>query len=132
MCKPSNYINDVCNECHPQGYELSLSKFTGEKDIVEASNADESYIEYLYECCQCGARVWVDEQWMKRNAVESTSVDVIHERQKYISRKGRELDAFTDAHKYSRRLARIMRYHKLLTDVEMDAARKLIKGDEKR
>lgn len=48
----------------------------------------------------------------------------LHQRQLYISRKGRQLDAITDAHKYSRRLARIMRYHKLLTDAETSTIRK--------
>ncbi|MFD1205700.1 hypothetical protein ACFQ38_11375 [Sporosarcina contaminans] len=127
MCKPSKYINEICPGCHPQGYELSLAKFTGEKDIVEASNADESYIEYLYECCQCGTKVWVDEQWMKRNAVGSSNVDVIHQRREYIKRKDVQLDNITDAHKYTRRLSRIMQYHKLLTDLEVLAVEKLLK-----
>lgn len=127
MCKPSKYINEICPGCHPQGYELSLAKFTGEKNIVEASNADESYIEYLYECCQCGSKVWVDDQWVKRNAVDSMHPEVLHQRQLYISRKGRQLDSTTDAHKYSRRLARIMRYHRLLTDLEVATIMKLLK-----
>lgn len=129
MFKPSEYINEICPGCHPQSYELSLAKYTGQKNIEETSNADESYIEYLYECCQCGTKVWVDESWMKRHAVESTSVEVLHQRQLYISRKGRELDAITDAHKYTRRLSRIMWYHKLLTEIEVVAIRKILKGD---
>ena len=129
MCKPSKYINESCPSCHPRSCELSLAKFTGEKNIIEASNADESYIDYLYECCQCGAKVWVDNQWMKRNKVDSASVDIIHQRRKYIKRKTSQLDNITDAHKYTQRLSRIMRYHRLLTDLEVAAVKKLIEGD---
>ena len=126
MYEPSKFINEICPSCHPQHYILSLAKFTGEKNIEEANNADESYIDYLYECCQCGTKVWVDDSWVKCHAVESSSVEVLHQRQLYIRQKGRELDAITDAHKYSRRLARIMRYHKLLTVLEVAAIKKLL------
>lgn len=131
MFKPSKYVNEICPCCHPHGYKLSLAKFTGEKNITEASNADESYIDYLYECCQCGAKVWVDDQWMNRNKIDSASMDVIRQRKKYIKRKTSKLDAITDAHKYSRRLARIMRYHRLLTQLEVAAVKKLTNGDMK-
>lgn len=53
----------------------------------------------------------------------------IQRRQEYINSKIKQLDNVTDAHKYRRRLTRIMRYHKLLTDIEVAAIREIIKGD---
>lgn len=69
MYKPSKYINDICPSCHPQSYTMTLSRFAGQENNVEASNPDDSYTEYLYECCQCGERVWVEDQWVSRNAI---------------------------------------------------------------
>lgn len=125
MCKPSQYINDICNNCHPQSYEMTPSKFAGQENIVEASNPDDSYAEYLYECCQCGERVWVDEQWIKRNAVDAPKT--IQQRQLYINHKMGQLDTITDVHKYTRRLSRIMRYHMLLTNVESNEIKRILK-----
>ena len=75
MCKPSQYINDICYECNPQTYDVTLAKFIGQENLVEASNPDDSFIEYLYECCLCGSRVWVDEDWVKRNAIAEESLE---------------------------------------------------------
>lgn len=75
MCKTSEYINDICHNCHPQSYEKSPSKFVGEQKIVEASNPDDSYTEYLYECFQCSERVWVDEQWVNNNKIEGDGIE---------------------------------------------------------
>ena len=131
MFKPSKYINEICPSCHPREYVKTLAEYTGEFEVIDVEGvADASYIEYLYKCCQCGAKVWVDEEWIRNNAAAAPKT--IKQRQEYISRKGRQLDAITDDHKYSHRLARIMRYHKLLTDLEMATVDNLMKGDEKR
>lgn len=51
----------------------------------------------------------------------------IKQRQVYINNKMKQLDDIPDARKYTHRLTRIMTYHKLLTDIEMDSVRKLFK-----
>ncbi|MBG9691359.1 hypothetical protein ABD91_10775 [Lysinibacillus sphaericus] len=43
----------------------------------------------------------------------------IQQRNEYIRSKMSQLDQVKDAHKHTHRLARIMKYHKLLTDVEV-------------
>ncbi|MFS0819037.1 hypothetical protein ABC382_19220 [Lysinibacillus sp. 1P01SD] len=43
----------------------------------------------------------------------------IQQRNEYIHNKMIQLDQVKDAHKHTHRLARIMKYHKLLTDVEV-------------
>lgn len=43
----------------------------------------------------------------------------IKQRNEYIHSKMNQLDQVKDAHKHTHRLARIMKYHKLLTDVEV-------------
>lgn len=76
MRKPSQYINDICSECNPRNYDKTLSKFAGEENIVEVvGEPDYSFAEYLYECCVCGEKNWVDEQWVKRNSVEVNEID---------------------------------------------------------
>ena len=47
----------------------------------------------------------------------------IQQRNEYIHNKMIQLDQVKDAHKHTHRLARIMKYHKLLTDVEVFYAR---------
>lgn len=54
----------------------------------------------------------------------------IQQRKSYIDHKLTQLDKQTDAHKYTRRLARIMLYHKLLSKLEADAVNKLVQTDE--
>lgn len=71
MYKTSQHIYDICYECNPQSYDMTLSKFAGQENTVEVvGNPDYSFAEYLYECCECGTKVWVDDNWVKRNAVE--------------------------------------------------------------
>ena len=53
----------------------------------------------------------------------------IQRRQEYINSKIKQLDNITDAHKHHRRLTRIMRYHGLLTDLEVAEIKRIIKGD---
>ncbi|TQR27193.1 hypothetical protein C7Y47_23530 [Lysinibacillus sphaericus] len=43
----------------------------------------------------------------------------IQQRNEYIHNKMKQLDQVKDALKHTHRLARIMKYHKLLTDVEV-------------
>lgn len=43
----------------------------------------------------------------------------IQERQEYIQLKMKQHDAITDVHKYQNRLKWIMRYHRLLTELEV-------------
>lgn len=50
---------------------------------------------------------------------ESSQSKNIQQRNEYIHNKMKPLDLVKDAHKHTRRLARIMVYHKLLTDVEV-------------
>ncbi|KOP78920.1 hypothetical protein AMS59_07670 [Lysinibacillus sp. FJAT-14745] len=51
----------------------------------------------------------------------------IQKRNEYIHNKLKQLDQVKDARKHTRRLARIMKYHKLLTDVEVEHMRKKLK-----
>ena len=51
----------------------------------------------------------------------------IEQRNEYIHNKLKQLDQVKDARKHTRRLARIMKYHKLLTDVEVEHMRKKLK-----
>lgn len=51
---------------------------------------------------------------MREQALKTTS-----QRNEYIHKKMKQLDLVKDAHKHTRRLARIIMYHKLLTDVEV-------------
>lgn len=50
---------------------------------------------------------------------ESSQLRNIQQRNEYIHNKTKQLDQVKDAHMHTRRLARIMKYHKLLTDVEV-------------
>lgn len=54
----------------------------------------------------------------------------IKQRQAYIIHKSKQLDKETDAHRYTRRLARIMTYNLLLSEIEATAALRIMKGDE--
>ncbi|WP_225229733.1 hypothetical protein [Sporosarcina quadrami] len=96
MYEPSKYINEICPSCHPQEYVKTLAEFIGEYEVVDVPDeVDASYIEYLYKCMKCGARLWVDEQWLKQNAVKNvvwqlpviqsnlTDHDWIHPKVKY-------------------------------------------------
>lgn len=74
MCKPSQYINDICPSCHPRDCVKTLAEFMGEVKVVTNINDDgskEFENEYVYACIKCGARMWVDEQWVKGNSVEA-------------------------------------------------------------
>ncbi|MGY4793931.1 hypothetical protein ACVNNN_02925 [Lysinibacillus fusiformis] len=55
------------------------------------------------------------------------ALKTISQRNEYIHNKMIQLDMVTDARKHTRRLARIMKYHKLLTDVEVEHMRKKLK-----
>lgn len=121
MSEPSEYINDICSTCNPQTYDMTPAKYVGQENIVEVTGEpDYSFVEYLYECCECGTRVWVEDDWVKRNALIAKPIKQIKQRQEYIKYKGRQLDKVTNANKYTHRLSRVMLYHKLLTDIEMD------------
>lgn len=47
------------------------------------------------------------------------ALKTISQRNEYIHNKMKQLDLVKDAHKHTLRLARIMKYHKLLTDIEV-------------
>ncbi|MDM5231502.1 hypothetical protein [Lysinibacillus pakistanensis] len=47
----------------------------------------------------------------------------LEQRRKYIQMKMIQHESITDVHKYQRRLKRLMRYHKLLTNLEVKQAR---------
>lgn len=53
----------------------------------------------------------------------------IKQRQRYIKRKGKQLDEIKDFRKYNHRLARVMLYHRLLTDLEMAYIKNNLKGE---
>lgn len=68
--------------------------------IIMDSNTKEFINEYLYECCKCGAKVWVDEQWIKNNSVDESQVEqskYIQQRNEYIHNKMMQLDQVKDA-----------------------------------
>lgn len=54
----------------------------------------------------------------------------IQQRKTYIAHKSAQLDNQKDAHKYTRRLTRVMLYHKLLSELEVAAVNKLVQTDE--
>ena len=47
----------------------------------------------------------------------------IQQRNEYLQAKMKQHDSITDAHKYQRRLKWIIRYHSLLTDLEVKEIR---------
>ncbi|MFM9535676.1 hypothetical protein [Lysinibacillus sp. IITD104] len=51
----------------------------------------------------------------------------IQQRNTYIQTKMKQNDVITDVHKYQRRLKRLMRYHSLLTDLEVKEIRENFK-----
>lgn len=67
------------------------------------------------------------------NAIKETCVNgeiqaaIIQQRNEYIHNKMMQLDQVKDAHKHTRRLGRIMKYHELLTDVEVSLMRQLLR-----
>ena len=130
MCKQvPTYIEEICPECHPQSFDKTLAKFVGEVEeitIIVDSNTKVFTNKYLYECCKCGTKMWVDEQWVKNNSIDESQVEqskTIEQRNEYIHNKMIQLDQVRDARKHTKRLARIMKYHKVLTDVEVSSMR---------
>lgn len=72
MHNPSKYIKNICSDCHPQVYTKTPAEFTGKVDEIELSNENgtsEVAYEYLYKCCECGEKVWLDKQWIKNNVI---------------------------------------------------------------
>lgn len=59
-------IYEKCPSCHPQSYENSVAKYAGEKEFTG------EFMEYLYVCVKCGARIWVDESWAFSHSVKGT------------------------------------------------------------
>ena len=57
-------ITDICPSCSPIEYTKTTCTFVEQTDDVSD--------EYLYQCDQCSARLWVDYQWAIRNAYESS------------------------------------------------------------
>ncbi|MGA3601198.1 hypothetical protein [Lysinibacillus agricola] len=55
------------------------------------------------------------------------ALKTISQRNEYIHNKMIQLDQVKDARKHTHRLARIMKYHKLLTDLEVEHMRKKLK-----
>ncbi|WP_427108454.1 hypothetical protein [Lysinibacillus xylanilyticus] len=55
------------------------------------------------------------------------ALKTISQRNEYIHNKMIQLDQVKDARKHTHRLARIMKYHKLLTDVEVSFMRQKLK-----
>lgn len=78
MNKPSEYINNICSECNPRTYDMTIAKFTGEEQVMEVVDRDGNYsfTEYLYECCECGEKNLVDDQWINRNTVTKKEVSI--------------------------------------------------------
>jgi uncharacterized protein with PIN domain len=73
MCNVPKYIKENCPSCHPHCYSKTLAEFTGKVNQIEFIDSDGTSTpenEYLYKCVKCGARMWVDEQWVKENTVE--------------------------------------------------------------
>lgn len=64
MDKVPGLIYEICPSCNPRSYNKTLAKFMGE---TEGNGPD---LEYLYQCTDCGAKMWVSEQWAKRNEVK--------------------------------------------------------------
>ncbi|MBO0586444.1 hypothetical protein [Sporosarcina sp. E16_8] len=68
MYMPSKHINNICMDCHPRDYVKTPSVYSGELGLY--SDCGEMVNEYLYKCCECGAKAWVDEQWVNNNKIE--------------------------------------------------------------
>lgn len=56
----------------------------------------------------------------------------IEQRQAYHDRKAKELDQITDAHKYTRRLTRVIKYHGLISQLITKKANEISKGDKEK
>ena len=123
--KATTYIKEICPECHPQLFDKKLVKFAGKVEeitVIVDRNTKEFINEYLYECCKCGAK----KQGVKNNPLDESQVEQpksIQQRNEYIHNKMIQLDQVKEAHKHTQRLARIMKYHKVLTDVEVSSMR---------
>lgn len=64
---PPERIYDDCPSCHPHQITRSTCSYTGEYEICD--NAGEQLIEYIYQCDNCNALIWIDEHYAKRNEV---------------------------------------------------------------
>lgn len=53
------------------------------------------------------------------NKRQVNKLKTIQQRQEYLQAKMKQHNAITDVHKYQNRLKWIMRYHRLLTDLEV-------------
>lgn len=67
MLEVPTFIKENCPKCYPRSYELIKCEFIGEK--IKVDEADGEY-EYLYQCCQCGEKIWVGTQWANEHAVD--------------------------------------------------------------
>jgi len=56
-----------------------------------------------------------------------TQSKTIQQRNKYINLKLKQLDKITDARKHTKRLARTMKYHQLLTELEVAEIRQKLR-----
>ncbi|MGD6845207.1 hypothetical protein ACQCVH_22145 [Bacillus infantis] len=53
-------IHDKCPSCKPKDYNQTKARFMGQ----------ENFGEYLYQCVECAADLWVTEAWAKKHAIE--------------------------------------------------------------
>ncbi len=67
------------------------------------------------------------ETALKHEVKGAGTVKSVQQRQMYISIKNKQHNAITDAHKYQHRLKWLMRYHSLLTDLEVAEIKQCIK-----
>lgn len=58
---------------------------------------------------------------------ERGQLKTIQQRNEYINLKLKQLDKITDARKHTKRLARIMKYHQLLTELEVAEMRQKLR-----
>lgn len=64
MNKVPELIHDNCPSCNPKDYTKTKAKFMGEvEDCGE-------HKDYLYQCDDCGAKLWVDGQWAMTHKAE--------------------------------------------------------------
>lgn len=64
MSKVPELINEICPSCNPRTYTKTVARLIGEEqDCGE-------HKEYLYQCVDCGAKLWVGEQWAVSNGVK--------------------------------------------------------------
>lgn len=67
-------VLDICPKCNPTSYDKSLFTYQNESNVFD--DAGTQVKEYVYACNDCGAKVWIDENWIAENGVDDVVINV--------------------------------------------------------